>query len=229
MTPSSLDLKALAEMAWTKAKAAAVAPFDAPEVGQARAIAEIEAALARVVEDKEPVNWKASYERACADADTYRAEKEEENRRLREQIGDVNVLILQRDAARQEAERLREELRRSVEWERPFPDAYDDLVKRNEQTEAKLARCEHALNNCEIHAGVEGIRERTACALCFTETREALDRCREALQKRLDELEREFAPVTIPSSYDYDMEGFAAIKELRLALEALAADEGRKG
>jgi hypothetical protein len=34
---------------------------------------------------------------------------------------------------------------------------------------AEIARLQHALNDCEIHKDVEGIAERTACAVCFTE------------------------------------------------------------
>jgi hypothetical protein len=34
---------------------------------------------------------------------------------------------------------------------------------------AELERLTHALNTCEVHAEVPGIRERTACAVCFTE------------------------------------------------------------
>jgi hypothetical protein len=43
-------------------------------------------------------------------------------------------------------------------------------------------RYEHALNDCSIHANVEGIRERTACAVCFTEVLAECDRLSSAVE-----------------------------------------------
>jgi len=33
----------------------------------------------------------------------------------------------------------------------------------------QVERLQHSLNNCELHKGMEGIQERTGCALCLTE------------------------------------------------------------
>ncbi len=57
-------------------------------------------------------------------------------------------------------------------WGRPSRELYDLTVA---EFRAVVARLTHALNNCEVHADVEGIAERTACAVCFTEALEQVE------------------------------------------------------
>jgi hypothetical protein len=58
----------------------------------------------------------------------------------------------------------------------------DDILaayKLLESFVAEIERLRHARNTCEIHADIEGIAERTACAVCFTEALDRESRLRE--------------------------------------------------
>jgi hypothetical protein len=46
---------------------------------------------------------------------------------------------------------------------------------------AEIERLRHALNTCEIHAHIEGIAERTACAVCLTDALAEIERLRAQL------------------------------------------------
>lgn len=62
----------------------------------------------------------------------------------------------------------------------------DDEVRR--VFDEEMAKARHAMNTCEIHANVEGIEHRTACAVCFTEVSNERDQ----LRRELDDYERSF-------------------------------------
>lgn len=80
------------------------------------------------------------------------------------------------------------------------------------------ARLLHALNNCEIHKDVEGIQERTACAVCFTECSTKL----EAIQDALVDAFYDPDPADPTPAVDYDrVDWVGVVKDARQVIDKL--------
>lgn len=94
---------------------------------------------------------------------------------------------------------------------------------------ATIERLTHALNTCEIHQDVENIAERTACAVCFTETGEELQRVK-ADQARQREAAREDAlrageVINMLKGQNERLRAFAADAEERAAVGSPSDDD----